>query len=145
MLVAYFVALKLVRKYNSSSTSIEHYVNRVNKENILDANLEEYKDKVEDLEEEVRVARVLRRKKKHVITTTIEELIDEYEIVFEIFSNGDTSTIALGNNKKTIVVVCNIQEKRAIEAICWKSLQSVAPDPLHPIDNENLFSHWSCN
>ena len=93
-----------------------------------------------DVEDDQRVARYILRKKKHVISTTIKAFNDEHEVVFDVFTCGLASKAALINHRKTIAVVCNTQEQRDIEAICWRAHERVKtnshPKEAPPIESQ---------
>ena len=85
-------------------------------------------EKGKDLEEDHRLARAVLKKKKHVINTTIKVFNDEHEVVLDVFACGLASKAALLNHKRTIAVVCNTQEQRDVEAICWRAYEKGKPN-----------------
>ena len=122
-----FVVLTLVNM-EKHFINLDRYVNNVNKPCILDNTIVDEGDKVNDLEEDQQLARAILKKKKHVINATIKAFNDEHEVVLDVFACGLASKAALFNHKKTIAVVCNTQEQRDVEAICWRAHARTKPN-----------------
>ncbi|MCO5614391.1 hypothetical protein L7F22_068671 [Adiantum nelumboides] len=122
-----FVVLTLINM-EKHFINLDRYVNNVNKPCILDNTIVDEGEKGKVLEEDQQLARAILKKKKHVINTTINAFNDEHEVVLDVFACGLASKVALLNHKKTIAVVCNTQEQRDVEAICWRAHARTKPN-----------------
>ncbi|MCO5586769.1 hypothetical protein L7F22_040711 [Adiantum nelumboides] len=122
-----FVVLTLINM-EKHFINLDRYVNNVNKPCILDNTIVDEGEKGKGLEEDQQLARAILKKKKHVINTTINAFNDEHEVVLDVFACGHASKVALLNHKKTIGVVCNTQEQRDVEAICWRAHARTKPN-----------------
>ncbi|MCO5590388.1 hypothetical protein L7F22_044358 [Adiantum nelumboides] len=122
-----FVVLTLINM-EKHFINLDRYVNNVNKPCILDNTIVDEGEKGKGLEEDQQLARAILKKKKHFINTTINAFNDEHEVVLDVFACGLASKVALLNHKKTIAVVCNTQEQRDVEAICWRAHARTKPN-----------------
>ncbi|MCO5578447.1 hypothetical protein L7F22_032289, partial [Adiantum nelumboides] len=122
-----FVVLTLINM-EKHFINLDRYVNNVNKPCILDNTIVDEGEKGKGLEEDQQLARAILKKKKHVINTTINAFNYEHEVVLDVFACGLASKVALLNHKKTIAVVCNTQEQRDVEAICWRAHARTKPN-----------------
>ena len=49
--------------------------------------------------------------------------------MLDLFLCGLASKATVANHYKTIVIVCNTEEQREVEASCWRSYESIKPNP----------------